>query len=111
MKVRVGVDLFVDRRDGTPDGIADLMQRLNVPGARLTVISNRGTKVWPDGNPDTYWSDHWQCRFEGEGDGVFSQDHVIALMHAASKAGFDVIKTEGLYTFNGERGFSLAQGQ
>ncbi|MGZ3577238.1 MAG: hypothetical protein ACXVA3_18465 [Vulcanimicrobiaceae bacterium] len=26
-------------------------------------------------------------------------------------AGFDVIKTEGLYTFNGEPGFSLAQGQ
>jgi hypothetical protein len=23
----------------------------------------------------------------------------------------DVIKTEGLYTFNGERGYSLAQGE
>lgn len=111
MKVRVGVDIFIDRRDGNPDGIATLMQKFNVKGARLTVISNRGTKVWPDGNPDTYWSDHWQCRFEADGSETFNAEHEIELLRAAAKAGFDVIKTEGLYTFNGERGFSLAQGQ
>ncbi|MDE2481484.1 MAG: NADP-dependent isocitrate dehydrogenase [bacterium] len=111
MKVRVGVDIFIDRRDGNPDQIAELMQKFNVAGTKLTVISNRGTKVWPQGNPDTYWSDHWSCRFEGDGDALFTQEHVIALLAAADKAGFDVIKTEGLFTFNGERGYSLAQGQ
>ena len=30
MKVRTGVDLFIDRRDGDPDVIADLMQQLGV---------------------------------------------------------------------------------
>ncbi len=111
MKVRVGIDIFIDRRDGNPDQIAEMMQRFGVEGTKLTVISNRGTKVWPNGNPDTYWSDHWQCRFEGDGEGIFTQEHAIALLQAAARAGFDVIKTEGLYTFNGERGFSLAQGQ
>ncbi|HEY1975625.1 MAG TPA: NADP-dependent isocitrate dehydrogenase [Candidatus Baltobacteraceae bacterium] len=110
MKVRAGVDLFIDRRDGNPDMIADLMQKFNVPGTKLTVISNRGTKVWPNGNPDTYWSDHWSCRFEGEGE-LFTAEHVVKLLEAADRAGFDVIKTEGLYTFNGERGYSLAQGE
>ncbi len=111
MKVRVGVDLFIDRRDGNPDHIATLMQKFNIEGTQLTLISNRGTKVWPNGNPDTYWSDHWQCRFEGDGDALFTAEHVIKLLEAADRAGFDVIKTEGLFTFNGERGYSLAQGQ
>ena len=110
MKVRAGVDLFVDRRDGNPDQIAAMMQQFNVPGTRLTVISNRGTKVWPNGNPDTYWSDHWCCRFESDDD-LFTAEHVVKLLEAADRAGFDVIKTEGLYTFNGERGYSLAQGE
>ncbi len=110
MKLRAGVDLFIDRRDGNPDVIAAIMNQLSVPGAKLTVISNRGTKVWPNGNPDTYWSDHWCCRFESDGE-PFAASHVVALLSAAERAGFDVIKTEGLYTFNGERGYSLAQGE
>jgi isocitrate dehydrogenase len=110
MKVRAGIDLFIDRRDGNPELIAAVMERLNVPGTKLTVISNRGTKVWPNGNPDTYWSDHWCCRFEADGE-LFTAQHVVKLLEAADRAGFDVIKTEGLYTFNGERGYSLAQGE
>jgi len=82
-----------------------------VADTKLTIISNRGTKVWPNGNPDTYWSDHWQCRFEGDGEALFTAEHVVRLLQAADRAGFDVIKTEGLFSFNGERGYSLAQGQ
>ena len=109
-KERVGVDLFIDRPDGNPDAIAEALNGLGVKGAKLTVIANRGTKVWPNGNPDTFWSDHWSCRFEAD-DARFTNEHVVALLNAADKAGFDVVKTEGLFTFNGERGYSLAQGQ
>jgi isocitrate dehydrogenase len=109
-KLRTGVDLFIDRHDGNPDRIAELMQQFGVDGARLTTISNRGTKVWPNGNPDTYWSDHWSCRFEANGT-PFTAEHVVRLLEAADRAGFDVIKTEGLFTFDGERGYSLAQGE
>ena len=111
MKLRVGVDVFIDRRDGNPDIIAGAMQLLTVPGAKLTIISNRGTKVWPNGNPDTYWSDHWSCRFESDGTSSLPRNTSSKLLEAADRAGFDVIKTEGLYTFNGERGYSLAQGE
>jgi isocitrate dehydrogenase len=77
-------------------------------GTKLTVISNRGTKVWPNGNPDTFWSDHWSLRFEGK---PFDATHVVELIQGVTSAGFDVVKTEGLYTFDGARAFSLAQGQ
>jgi isocitrate dehydrogenase len=109
-KKQVGVDIFVDRPGGNPDDIAAALQRLGIDGAKLTGISNRGTKVWPNGNPDTFWSDHWSCRFETS-NGSFGAKHVAGLIDAADGAGFDVVKTEGLYTFDGERGYSLAQGE
>ncbi len=110
-KVRVGVDLFIDRPGGDPDRIADTLHAARVPGTKLTVIANRGTKVWPNGNPDTYWSDHWSCRFETDGTEPFTSAHVLRLLESADGAGLDVIKTEGLYMFDGERGYSLAQGE
>ncbi len=109
-KVRVGVDVFLDEPGGHPDRIADRLAKLSVPGTKLTTISNRGTKVWPNGNPDTYWSDHWSCRFEGDGE-PFAAEHVVKLLQGAGNAGFEVIKSEGLYTFDGQRGYSLAQGE
>jgi len=109
-KQRVGVDLYIDKPNGDPDEIAAGLEKLGVAGAKLVVIANRGTKVWPDGNPDTFWSDHWSCRFESDG-GAFDGSTVAKLVAGASDAGFDVVKTEGLYTFDGERGYSLAQGQ
>ncbi|HEX8805383.1 MAG TPA: NADP-dependent isocitrate dehydrogenase [Candidatus Aquilonibacter sp.] len=110
VKKRVGVDIFIDKRDGNPDDIAGKLVALGGDGVKLTVISNRGTKVWPNGNPDTFWSDHWSCRFERAA-GDFSAAQMAELIKACEGAGFDVIKTEGLFTFNGERGYSLAQGQ
>ncbi|MEO6913548.1 MAG: NADP-dependent isocitrate dehydrogenase [Candidatus Baltobacteraceae bacterium] len=109
-KVHVGVDIFIEQGEGTPDELAQRLQNIGAAGAKLTVISNRGTLVWPNGNPDTFWSDHWSCRFEADG-AAFSNQLVVKLLEAIDRAGLEVVKTEGLYTFNGERGFSLAQGQ
>lgn len=109
-KTQAGVDVFLDKPNGNPDAIAATLNALNVPGAKLTVIANRGTKVWPDGNPDTFWSDHWSCRFEADG-GSFDRANVTKLLDAIGAAGLEAVKTENLYTFDGERGYSLAQGQ
>jgi isocitrate dehydrogenase len=109
-KQAVGVDIFIDAPGANPDALAGKLQQAGVPGLALTVISNRGTKVWPSGNPDTFWSDHWCCRFESQG-GAFTAQTLVQLIQAVTNAGLDVIKTEGLYTFDGSRGYSLAQGQ
>ncbi len=106
-KTRHGVDIFVDWR-GEADVLAESLQSLAVPSLTLSMISNRGTKVWPNGNPQTRCVDHWRCRFAG--DAPTSQD-VVATIAALAEAGYDVIKTEGLYAFDGNAGYSLGQGQ
>ena len=107
-KEHVGVDVFIDQRDGDPEEIAARAKRITIDGVKLVVIANRGSKVWPDGNPDTFLSDQWSLRFEGK---PFNGKRVAEIIAAMHDAGFDVIKTEGLFTFDGERGYSLAQGQ
>ncbi|MGH7737051.1 MAG: NADP-dependent isocitrate dehydrogenase [Candidatus Tyrphobacter sp.] len=109
-KTCVGVDVFIDLPGADPDAIAKRMRALAISGAKLTVIANRGTKVWPNGDPDTFWSDHWSCRFERDG-AEFNTKDAVRVVAALDAAGFDVVKTEGLYEFDGVRGYSLAQGQ
>jgi isocitrate dehydrogenase len=105
----VGVDVFVNWRGPA----ADLEQRLRPlapDGLALTTISNRGIKVWPDGFPETMQTEHWQCRFLASGDAT---DHgaLAGLLGRAAEAGLDFIKTENLYNFDGQRGYSLGQGE
>jgi isocitrate dehydrogenase len=111
-KELVGVDVFLDWTRGTPNDLGDALSKMNGDGVKLTMISNRGVKVWPGGHAETFCSDHWRCRFLPEADGgkvVHAQ--VVSLLGRIAESGFDFIKTEGLYTFDGERGFSLDQGE
>ncbi|MCS6772787.1 MAG: hypothetical protein NZ693_01595, partial [Thermoflexales bacterium] len=77
---------------------------------QLKMITNRGVKVYPDGLPETFCTDHWRCRFLAV-NAPIAYAEVIGLLQALSQAGFDVIKTENLYTYDGEQGFSLGQGE
>ena len=110
VKVRVGVDVFIHRSDLLPEQIASALQNLGGP-MKLDMLSNRGQKVWPDGLPETLLVDHWRCRFLGLDGSTISGDEMIALLGRVNGAGFDVIKTEGLYTFDGVAGFTKGQGQ
>jgi len=111
-KELVGVDVFLDWTKGSPNDLGGKLSEVNGEGLKLTMISNRGVKVWPEGHAETFCSDHWRCRFRGEnGDNAVSHAQVISLLSRIAGAGYDFIKTEGLYTFDGERGFSLDQGE
>jgi isocitrate dehydrogenase len=111
-KEMVGVDVFLDWTKGSPNDLGGKLSDLSGDGLKLTMISNRGVKVWPEGHAETFCSDHWRCRFRGEGgDSAVSHAQVISLLNRIAGAGYDFIKTEGLYTFDGERGFSLDQGE
>ena len=83
------------------------------------MITNRGVKVYPKGLKETYKTDHWRCRFVAM-DATTSTspvyqpvdfEQVVALLSKLHAQGFDVIKTENLYEFDGTRGFSLGQGE
>jgi len=111
-KELVGVDVFLDWTSGSANDLGDALSKVNGEGVKLTMISNRGVKVWPGGHKETFCSDHWRCRFlpESEG-GKVAHAQVVSLLGRIASAGYDFIKTEGLYTFDGQRGFSLDQGE
>ncbi|MEP6919544.1 MAG: NADP-dependent isocitrate dehydrogenase [bacterium] len=107
----VGVDVFLDWSKGTANELGDSMAKLGADGIKLEMISNRGVKVWPGGHAETFCSDHWRCRFICDTDGgMIRHEQIISLLQRAASAGFDFIKTENLYNFDGEKGYSLDQG-
>jgi isocitrate dehydrogenase len=107
----VGVDVFLDWTKGSANDLGDALTKLNGDGTKLEMMSNRGVKVWPGGHAETFCSDHWRCRFLAEsGTGTVTHAQIISLLQRFAAAGFDFIKTENLYNFDGERGYSLDQG-
>jgi isocitrate dehydrogenase len=78
---------------------------------KLSMITNRGIKVWPDGFKETFCTDHWRCRFKPTNGTTISKEDIIALLQNALNNNIDTIKTENLYEFNGVAAYSLGQGQ
>jgi isocitrate dehydrogenase len=109
-KELLGVDLFVHWHGTNPDEIAAKLQKISGSNMNLSLITNRGIKVWPQGFEETFCTDHWRCRFLPENGGTSNKD-IIELMDGALKENIDVVKTENLYSFDGKRAFSLGQGQ
>jgi isocitrate dehydrogenase len=110
-KKLVGVDVFLDWRKGTPDELAALLKPVANDELALSMITNRGVKVWPGGMPETFLTDHWRCRFLGKGQTPVAHTHLVSLLSRVENTGLDFIKTENLFTFDGEPGYSLGQGQ
>lgn len=111
-KELVGVDVFLHWTGGTADELGEKVQQLNGDGLKITMINNRGVKVWPDGFPETFCSSHWRCRFMGEQpDQPVTHQQIVSLLSRFDAAGLDFIKTEHLCTFDGEIGYSLGQGE
>ncbi|MDA8144300.1 MAG: NADP-dependent isocitrate dehydrogenase [Thermoplasmatales archaeon] len=106
----VGVDVFLDWDLGSPNDLGDELSRITVGPLQLRVITNRGIKVWPNGLPETFCTDHWRCRFTGNEGEVVRALEVVELLRRVTEAGFDNIKTENLYLFDGKPGFSAVHG-
>lgn len=110
-KALVGIDVFVHAAHTRPDALAERLKACTPAGLELQVITNRGVKVWPGGFPETFCTDHWRCRFVGPDGSPITHADILALLQALVARGIDVIKTENLCTFDGERGYALGQGQ
>lgn len=106
-----GVDLFVHWRGNQADELAKLVHQLDTEGVGLSMITNRGIKVYPDGFPETFCTDHWRCRFKPQEGKKLTKQAIIRLLESAEQKNIDVIKTENLYAFDGKPAYSLGQGQ
>jgi isocitrate dehydrogenase len=113
-KQLLGVDVFLhwDEADRDPRVLGQRLEQAlqSVPGAYLKMISNRGVKVYPDGFPETFCTDHWRCRVLGT-DNQFTHERILNVLAALRARGFDFIKTENLVSFDGQRAYSLGQGE
>ena len=112
----LGVDVFLDWHEARPQRRSVLGRQhgeatIACRSGRLKMITNRGVKVFPDGLPETFCTDHWRCRFLAQDGQKLKYDAVVSLLSHLAEEEFDVIKTENLYSFDGERGYSLGQGE
>ena len=113
-KALVGVDVFLDwnEADRDPNRLGRLVEAAAPPSWRLKMMTNRGVKVYPDGIPETYCTDHWRARCVPRDAGAaVSFDQVLPLLAAMHGHGLHVIKTEHLYTIDGRAAYSLGQGE
>jgi isocitrate dehydrogenase len=109
VKELVGVDVFV-HNTAAVEILAEKLQASSTGGLKLLMVTNRGVKVWPNGIPETFCTDHWRCRFMSES-GPITKKEVVTLLGNLSRHEVDFIKMEHLCTFDGQPGYSLGQGQ
>jgi isocitrate dehydrogenase len=89
-KELVGTDVFFDWDEKGRDP--------KILGDTLSKITSEGLTL--------------KCRFVNTEEGMpVSHEQLVGLLNQINQAGLDFIKTENLYTFDGERGYSLGQGE
>ena len=106
-----GVDVFVHWNGTNPNELAEKVKKIEGNGIKLSMITNRGIKVWPDGFEETFCTDHWRCRFKPTEDSIMNKSDIVKLLENSILENIDTIKTENLYAFDGKDAYSLGQGQ
>lgn len=110
-KTLVGVDVFVD----WSEEFGGLVEKLHASvgnDLKLHTIASKGLKVWPNPEVTLKLTDQFCCRVMPQGDNAtLSHNDVVDLLGRMTEAGIDFIKTEHLYNFDGERGYTVGQGE
>lgn len=109
-KAIVGVDVFLDSMLSTEE-IGARASSVKVDDVVLRLITNRGVKVWPEGRHETFTSDHWRLQYMPDDGNTVSHKQIVALLDGIASTGLDFVKVETLCTFDGQIGYSLAQGE
>ncbi|SHO62871.1 NADP-dependent isocitrate dehydrogenase [Algoriphagus zhangzhouensis] len=112
-KKLIGVDVFVDWNESgrDPQVLGETLRKANAAGLQLTLITNRGIKVFPGGMKESFCTDHWRCRFQNAEQSEISPAQILDLLKQIGDLGLEFIQVANLYSFDGVRGYSLAQGE
>ncbi|MBL0956392.1 MAG: NADP-dependent isocitrate dehydrogenase [Leptospira sp.] len=111
-KELVGVDIFLDiPNDRDPNVLGKNIEVITENFLHLKMITNRGVKVYPKGQKETFLTDHFRCRFISPNGGKIQHKDITAVLTLLESKGYDFIKTENLYEFDGVAGYSLGQGE
>ena len=106
-KVLDGIDVFICEANRDPVALAKRLQQATQTDKllKLSYITNRGIKVFPNPFPETFSTDHWRCRFLKTKENIKPQDLLLLLQNITSQK-LEIIKTENLYSFNKEAYYS-----
>jgi isocitrate dehydrogenase len=106
----VGVDVFIYSKED-----AQIFQNKITPvdfaPFSLKMISNRGVRIWPEGQPETFCIEQYRCRFlQKQKKHEVSPHEIWDLLKQMTHLGHDIVKTENLYLFDDIPGYSSAEG-
>jgi isocitrate dehydrogenase len=104
----IGVDVYVNWPSLDNDNLAAALQQAAGADMQLTMMSNRGVKIWPDGHPETFCTDNYRCRFAAT---AVTQFQIVSLLGRIAETGMEIVKTENLRNYDGKPGYTLAQGE
>ncbi len=107
-----GVDVFIGDGKVSPEELGKRLEQIASPDFKLIMITNRGQKVYPGGFAETFCTDHWRCRFQPL-DAAHKITHldIRNLLKRIEENSLSWIKLENLYLMDGERAYTLGQGQ
>ncbi len=107
-KQLVGTDVFIQHQ-GSVEELQAKLSSLAAP-LHLSLIANRGVRVWPGIKPDTTFTDLWRCRFQAkEKNSPVSYQQITDLLKKLEESKLDFSMLENLYTYEGKAGYTLAQ--
>jgi len=99
-----GIDLFLRSVNESPSDLGKRLFAIGTDKLTAQVLTNRGTKVWPDGIAESFCTDQFRCRYTGT-PGLNFLD-LVELQQRVNSAGFEIVKTENLYMFDGVPSYS-----
>lgn len=105
----VGIDVFIFENTLDAEALAQKLKAAAGNLFQLTLITNRGVKVWPNGFDGTFCTDHWRCRFKFTGQALPQAANILLL--SICNQNLEWIKLENLYEYDGKAAYSLGQGE
>lgn len=104
-----GVDIYLYDKEH-PEHLQKKLLSHTYPNFELKMITNRGARIYPHGLAETFCVDHYRVRFLHKNPSSSTQKEITTLQAHLIEKGFDIIKTENLYFFDGKAAFSSSEG-
>ena len=106
-KTLAGMDVFVEEHQLSVKSMVQKVQAVTPGFLNLVGVYCRGLSVWPGTLSPVLFSDQWRLRFMHKQEKkAIKFSALMELLLTLSQEGLDVTKTENLYLFDGEPGFS-----
>lgn len=106
----IGVDIFIYSK-ADARSVIEKTSSLATHDLHLTMITNRGVRIWPKGHPETSCIEQWRLRFFHKVKGTIVHiPQILSLLERLHDQGLDIIKTENLYLIDEASGFSSSEG-